>query len=560
MRMRYLLSLAFVALLFGSVAAQPTNNSGGSGDPKKARALFDFDRNYKDALSEYLKLLSDDTNDPEINYRIGLCYLNTNIDKKKAYKYLEIMARQPKAPKDVYVELGKAYHYAGRYDDAIKRYTEFIEVARLRPDEAAVVNRMVDQCRVAKKLVANPVDVTFELLGKEVNTEYPELNPFIMEDESYMVFTSRRNNVTGGFKEIDGQYSSDVFSSLQTAGKWAKAKNMATIINTQYYEVSTSMSPDGRNVVCYLSNETAQGDLYLLTRKEKAKTYQKAISLGGAVNGVKSTEQAGVISADGQTLIFSSNRPGGKGGYDLWKCTYDGGEWGSPVNLGAPINTEADEDYPNFSADGKYLYFASNSSRSMGGFDVFSAKYNRATENYDEPQNLGYPVNTADDNYTISFNTAGNIAYVSQVRDGGTGDLDIWRVTFNGIKTEVKKTRFSGVIKQADSVAVITITDKFTGKEVAKANTAAGNGTYSFELAAPGRYIIKIEEPGQPTLTEEIQTLTGTAYKDKITKDFDLQAVPATPGKPGTTKPGASKPTTAPAKKPTTTTPVKKTP
>lgn len=560
MRLKFTILTLTVLLSSGLLMGQPAATSGAKGDYKKAKAYFEFDKNYKDALAEFLKILAEDPADPEINYRVGLCYLMTNVDKKKAYKYLEVMARQPKAPKDVYIELGRAYHLAGRFDDAIKRYSEFIEVARLRPDEAQRVNRFIEQCRIAKKLVENPVDVTFECLGKEVNTDYPELNPFITEDESFMIFTSRRNNVTGGFREIDGQYSSDVFSSLQTAGKWAKAKNLATIVNTQYYEVSTSMTPDGRNVVVYFSNETAQSDIYLLNKKDKAKSFQKATSLGGGVNMPKSIESAGAISPDGQTLIFASDRPGGKGGIDLWRCTLEGGEWSTPENLGLPVNSEADEDYPSFSPDGKTLYFSSNSAKSMGGFDIFSSKLNKATENYDEPQNIGYPINTTDDNQTISFNGSGTVAYVSQQREGGIGDLDIWKVTFNGKQADVKKTRFTGVIKQADSAAVITITDKFTGKEITKTSSAAGTGKYTFELA-PGRYYVKIEEPGQPSHTEELPVLSGAVFKDKVEKDFDLLAAPAgtTPGKPGTTKPGTTKPTT-PVKKPTTGTTKPKTP
>ncbi|UPT66645.1 MAG: hypothetical protein M0D57_19710 [Sphingobacteriales bacterium JAD_PAG50586_3] len=97
--MRKLFITLTLILLSSAVVlnAQP-GGAGGKGDMKKARTFFEFDRNYKDALTEYLKLLKDEPNDPEINYRVGLCYLYTNIDKKKAYKYLEIMARQPKAP------------------------------------------------------------------------------------------------------------------------------------------------------------------------------------------------------------------------------------------------------------------------------------------------------------------------------------------------------------------------------------------------------------------------------------------------------------------------------
>lgn len=528
-------------LLFSSTVmlnAQPGGAAGGKGDAKKAKLYFDFDRNYKDALTEYLKLLKDDPSDPEINYRIGLCYLYTNIDKKKAYKYLEVMARQPKAPDEVYLELGRAYHIVNRFDDAIKKYSEFIELARLRPAELAKVNRYIEQCRLGKTMVDSPVDVTFECLGKEVNSEFPEMYPFITGDESYMTFTSRRNTVTGGFKDLDGTYASDIFSSLQTAGKWGKAKNLSSIVNTQYFEVGTSMAPDATNVICYFSNETAQADLYILTKKDKAKSYQKAVSLGAGINMPKSLEMAGVISPDGNTLIFSSDRPGGKGGFDLWKCTKEGAEWSVPVNMGAPINSDADEDYPNFSPDGKKLFFASNSARSMGGFDVFSATYNRATEGYDEPQNLGYPINNADDNQTISFNQSGTVAYVCAQRDGGIGDLDIWKITFKEPMMDVQKTKFKGVVSPVDKEFSITVTDKFTGKQVIKAITEKGTGKYSLDLV-PGRYIFKTEGDGFITITEEIPVLGKATFKELITKDITMvEGTNPEPPAPGTTKPG----------------------
>lgn len=527
-----LLSSAFV------LNAQP-GAAGGKGDAKKAKVFFEFDKNYKDALTEYLKLLKDEPNDPEINYRIGLCYLYTNIDKKKAYKYLEIMARQPKAPKEVYLELGRGYHIVNRFDDAIKKYSEFIELARLRPDELARVNRYIEQCRLGKSMVASPVDVTFECLGKEVNSIYDELYPFITGDESYMIFTSRRNTVTGGFKDLDGTYASDIFSSLQTAGKWGKPKNLSSIVNTGYFEVGTSMAPDATNVICYFSNETAQADLYIITKKDKAKSFQKAVSLGSGINLPKSLEMAGVISPDGNTLIFSSDRPGGKGGMDLWKSTKDGGEWGAPVNLGSPINTDADEDYPNFSPDGKKLYFASNSARSMGGFDVFSTSFNKATEGYDEPVNLGYPINTADDNYTISFNQTGTVAYVSASREGGVGELDIWKITFKTPMVDVAKTKFKGIVSPTDKEFTITVTDKFTGKQVIQAVTEKGTGKYTIDLA-PGRYIFKTEADGFITITEEIPVLGKSTFKELITKDITMvEGTNPPPPAPGTgTKPG----------------------
>jgi hypothetical protein len=537
--MRKLITTLTIFLLASAITvnAQPGGAAGGKGDAKKAKLYFEFDRNYKDALTEYLKLLKDEPNDPEINYRIGLCYLYTNIDKKKAYKYLEIMARQPKAPDEVYLELGRAYHIINRFDDAIKKYSEFIEIARLRPAELAKVNRYIEQCRIGKALTTSPVDVTFECLGKEVNSPFDDMFPFITADESYMTFTSRRNTVTGGFKDLDGTYASDIFSSLQTAGKWGKPKNLSSIVNTGYFEVGTSMAPDATNVICYFSNETAQADLYIISKKDKAKSFSKAVSLGAGVNMPKSLEMAGVISPDGSTLIFSSDRPGGKGGFDLYKSTNEGGEWSAPVNLGAPINTDGDEDYPNFSPDGKKLFFASNSAKSMGGFDIFSATYNKATEGYDEPVNLGYPINNTDDNQTISFNQTGTVAYVSASREGGIGELDIWKITFKTPMVDVQKTKFKGIVSPVDKEFTITVTDKFTGKEVAKTTPEKGTGKYSISLA-PGRYIFKTEADGFITITEEVPVLGKATFKENVTKDITMVEGVNPPPPPAGTKPG----------------------
>lgn len=542
--------------LFATVAiAQP--KPGGTkpgapqpkGDPKKAKALFELDRNYKDALTEYLRLLNDDPKNVEIKYRIGLCYLSTNIDKKKAIPYLEAMARESKAPKDVYLELGRAYHLANRYDDAIKKYTEYIELAKLRPEDARRVNKAIDQCRVGKYLVENPVEVEFECLSKDINTPFPEMYPFITADESFMIFTSRSNKVTGGFKEMDGNYSSDIFSSTQVAGKWSKPKNLSSIVNTQFYEVGTSMTPDGKNVVVYFSNEIAQSDLYLLGKKEKAKTFSKAVSLGDGVNTAKFLEVSGAVSPDGKFLIFSSDRPGGKGGLDLYVSYFENGAWGPAENLGSEINTEWDEDYPSFSPDGSKMYFASNSEKSMGGFDIFSAKYNKATKTFVAPTNMGYPINTADDNQTISFNNQGNVAYVSQQREGGIGELDIWRLTFKNAENDIAKTRVKGFVKPDTALATITIKDNVTGKQIQTVKPD-NSGAYYVDLI-PGRYKFVITANGYADYAVDLPIGSGAGFVEKLEKDFDLLNPPAPPAtKPGTTPPAGTKPSTP--TKPTT--------
>lgn len=398
-------------------------------DKKAAKTFWDME-NYKKALEEYEILARRESSNPEYNYKAGVCYLNTNIDKSKAIPHLEFAARTTSSyQKNAQFELSKAYMLNYRFDDAIKSWNKFKEIAApLAKDVTEFVEKQIENCNSAKKIMQNPLQVTFENLGSEVNSEFPDYYPFINDDEGELVFTSRRRGTTGNTETFDGFYTADIFLSSVKEGKWSKAKNAGPTLNTSGDDLCTSLSPDGQFMFIYSESETDYGDL--IGSWKKNKSWQKRNVLDDNVN-TEELELAGSITADGQKLFFSSSRSGGNGGLDIWMSKkLPNGQWGKPTNLSDVINTKWDEDFPYISKDGNTLYFASQGHFNMGGYDIFKSEWNEASQTWSKPQNLGYPINTPDDNMTICFSANGRYAYIAAYMPDSKGDLDIYRVTF----------------------------------------------------------------------------------------------------------------------------------
>jgi len=418
------------------------------GSLKAARGYFQY-QNFKDALAEYLKLSEEDSTNLEYHHNIGLCYLYTNIDKTLAIPYLEWVVNQEKFDANAWYDLGRAYQYAYRFDDAREAFKKFIATGEkdLNPISA---KRQLQICDNAEKLMANPLNVTISNMGPEINSPYPDYNPFILQDESYLVFTSKRNTNLGGWIDYDGFNTADIYHSNKAGKAWKKSRGISNTINTYLVEDIVGMSPDGEIMFVYMDNEYAMSDVFY--SEKKGRSYKRPEAMGMYVNA-KSFEGAATISQNKKILFFSSNREGGKGGMDLYMAfQLPTGEWGDPINLGDVINTEYDEDFPYLAPDGKTFYFASTGHSSMGGYDIFKCTWDKKNKTFSKPVNLGYPINTPEDNTTISFSESMRHAYIAALMPGGYGELDIYRVTFNDV--EPKKCFLSGTIMTADSVSV----------------------------------------------------------------------------------------------------------
>lgn len=489
-------------------------------EPADAREHYQH-QNYLMALNVYKELLKTDPNSEEYNHRIGICYLRTNVNKAAAIPYLEKVTKNPKAEPDVWYDLGLAYHYANKFDDAIKAYTKY---KQLVPKDAAKVDRQIEMCNNGKQLVKFPVDVQFQNLGKEVNSEFPDYYPFVTDDESTLLFTSRRNGNVGNSLEMDGYYSSDIYISSVKNGVWQKPRNIGPLINTRFDEQVVGLTADGSKMIVYIDHIDSLGNIYV---SDKKASYGKIVKLNNNING--GLETAGSISPDGNIIFFASQREGGYGETDIYMARkLPNGQWALPQNLGPNINTRYKEDFPRLAADGKTLYFSSQGHSSMGDFDVFKSEWDEENNTWSAPKNLGYPINTSDDDRQICITSDQRAAYVSRLREGGNGDLDLYRVTFPS-EDNTRYTIVAGTVLTGDTTAagrkveaIITATNSNKPDDEPLTFTPIPHsGKYVMALP-PGKWVINIEATGFKPLVDTIVLFDLGSFQPEMKKDFQL--------------------------------------
>jgi hypothetical protein len=493
-------------------------------EPYVAEQKF-IKNNYEGALDDYLSLLEQDPKSEKYNYNIAVCYLNTNINKTKAIPYLEkVVSNSQYDPNAMYL-LGRAYDYAYRFDDAITAYNKFRRVGKGTAENLKDVERQIQFCINAKELMKFPLDVSYENLGPTVNSAYADYYPYVPSDESFIIFNSRRPDEGAERVKEDGSYPASIYISKVVDGKFEKAKDIGLPIEKNNGEQEViGLTGLGDIMLIYYTNEKGVGDIYSTTT-DRNKRFLPADKLEENINSPKAEEIAACINSEGNILYFASNRDGGLGGTDIYRSQkLPNGKWGMPQNLGPEINTPYDEDFPNISPDGKTLYFSSNGYTSMGGYDIFKAEMNPQLQNFSNPKNLGYPINTPEDNYNFRISNNGQFGYMSALRPGGRGDLDIYRIKFNAV--EPRYSVVKGNIYATDSTVNINYSDVFITVTDSKSHQLVGNylpnpttGRYIMVLA-PGDYDIEFTVAGFETINKQVNILDKSSFKFEITDDI----------------------------------------
>ncbi|MFQ5334913.1 MAG: hypothetical protein ACE5DN_02445, partial [Flavobacteriales bacterium] len=436
--------------------------------------------------------------------------------------YLEKAVKLPKSDPDATYNLALGYTYVLKFDKALKAFEKYKQSAAGTHQKE--VDKKIASCKAAKKIMRNPVDVTFENLGPLINTPFPDYYPFVAKDESFLVFTSRRSGNTGGILEFDGFFSSDIWISYKNkqTGKFGKAKNAGYMVNSEYDEQAVGLSDDANTLFVYVDKIKEYGDIYQAKRGKRS--FMKAEKMGEYVNS-PDLETAASISADGNTFFFASNKKDAeaKGGLDLYMTRkLPTGEWALPQNI-SQLNTAGNEDFPTLSADGKRLYFCSDGLPGMGGFDVFFSNWDPETNAWSKPQNLGYPLNTPMDERVISFSEDGEHAYISALRKEGIGDLDIYRVTY---KDKLPQAILLLKLPSGKSDnpyitdAFLTIND-MNGNQIGDYQPNLRTGTYTIILAA-GTYNIVIEAEGYQMYDKNLVITPEEAASGMLMKEITI--------------------------------------
>ncbi|RME15448.1 MAG: hypothetical protein D6799_06025, partial [Bacteroidetes bacterium] len=351
------------------------------------------------------------------------------------------------------------------------------------------------------QLMQYPVNVSFTNIGKEINTEFPEYYPFVDENETFLVFTSRRKtNIGGGKIEADGYRSSDVWISSVKNNTWDKPTGAGKEINTRFDEMCVFLNPEGDRMLVYVDRGGDKfGDLYLTTKVKKSNQVQfgKLIPLPEIINDPNKIELSGCFNRD-STIFFFVRKDKIESQSDIYVIKkLPNNQWGLPQKLPEQINTPYNEDFPYLAPDGVTFYFASEGHNSMGGYDIFKSIYDPETGKFTPAENLGYPINSTDDDMGICVTKNKKIAYISSYRPTGMGDLDIYRIKFLDEEQPAKIFRGKIFVKDTNHTlnaqAVIIATNKQT-KEEHTFNTKI-NGEFMIALQE-GEYTISIDVPG----------------------------------------------------------------
>jgi len=512
-----ILFFAFAFLFSNAAKAQPKTSK--VIDPADAKEHFSHN-NFLFAIPAYKQLLKQEPSNPDYNYKLGVSYLYSNINKTLSIPYLEIASKTAKSEKQVLYHLGLAYQYASRFDDAIKAFNTY--KTTLKGIELEQIEHQIETCENGKEYVKHPVNVTFQNLGKEINSEYPDYYPFVTSNESFIVFTSRRKDNVGGQVEVDGYYSSDIYMSTPLNDVWTKPKNMGATVNSRYDEQAVGLTPDGQTMLMYIDHIDSLGNIY--SSVNKAGTFQRMRKLNNNVNS--DFETAGSITPDGNIIFFASKREGGLGETDLYMARkLPNGQWAKAQNLGTTLNTKYKDDFPQIAPDGKTLYFSSQGHAGMGDFDLFESTWNEEENSWTTPKNLGYPINSVGDDRCISFTENNRVAYISSLREGGLGDLDLYRIKFED--SEDKTTVLQGYITTSDSAknvkTIVTVKD-LKNKDAQELSYNPNPNTGKFIMAlVPSKYEITIEAVGFKTLIDTFFIFDIGIGQNESKKFFTLQ-------------------------------------
>lgn len=371
------------------------------------------------ALENYKVLYEANPDDIDINFCMGACYTETNIDKEAAVKYLEFVARHNNFPSRTYYYLGRSYMNTYRFTEAIEAFYNYKLYGSIE-SELHEATRMIEMCEKAVEVIPNANNVKFTLLDTTVNSTADDMLPFIANYGNVLYFTSTREYN----KELEEYQSLGFYSELKK-GAWANAVSVPPHNND--HEEIVGVSPDGTHLLIHANGDFASHDIRKTNRKGNKFSRALPAELPSFIN-TEGVECGASMTADGNTLYYASNKKGGRGGLDIYVVHRQlDGSWGEPQNAGPIINSPYDDNYPNISADGKTLYFASKGHDGIGGYDIFtSSMLDDGT--WTTPRAEVYPINTPLDDISISYAPNGSTAYVATKRKEGIGGLDIYRL------------------------------------------------------------------------------------------------------------------------------------
>lgn len=512
-----------VGLMLASVVLSLASCKG----PKLRDADEAYDRGeYFDAATIYRKLYNtynrkeDQWLRGELAFQLGMCHLKLNQGNRAAAAFQNAI-RYDYEDTTLMLRLAQAQQREGQYAAAIKSYNEYLDIA---PDswEAQVG---IEGCELAPKWKEEGSRYIVKQ-DKMFNSRRADYCPmFLDKNQEYIYYTSTNEKSTGELhSEITGTKKGDIyFSKKDEKGKWSRPEVVEGGLNTEHDEGAAAFSPDGSTM--YLSRAVRQNwpttvEIYSSSRSEaKWGAPQKVEITADTLSNYSDP----AVSPDGQWLYFVSDMPGGQGGTDIWRINLKD-KHGTLENLGPQINTKGNERFPNMRTD-SLLYFSSDGHPGMGGLDLFVAQLQPRDENDRMAmdrwviENMGVPMNSAADDFGITFGT-GESGFFSSNR----GDARGYDHIFSFIKPDLQ-IWISGYVVDKDDEPVPNAVIRIVGDDGSNQKTAAKpDGSFRFDLQRGVKYAMMAGAEGYLNARQEFVS-DSTEEDAEYNVDFILAAM-----------------------------------
>jgi hypothetical protein len=477
------------------------------------------EKNYILALPIFENVYHHHPKEEFLKYVFGRCALYRSDKYDDAYTTLsEIYARNKKVFNIEY-DLARAAHFTNRFDEALNLVNAFLVNKRTKPEDKKDAELLKHYINNAIYFSARPTKAKISNVGDAINTQDDEYVPAITADESMMIFTYEGIKSKGGRRnafgqpDTNGSYCEDIYESVKVNDVWQKATPLDSI-NTVSHDAAVSLSHDGTVLFVYRDNGDDHGDLYQSYLIGDVFTHP--YKLRGQVNSY-AWEGHCSLAPDGRTLYFSSERAGGYGGKDIYKATLQpDSSWGNVVNLGDSINTQYDEDAPFIHSDGITLYFSSRGRSSMGGYDIFQSTLSIGDSIFRVTENMGYPINSPDDDIYFVLSAYGNNGYYSSGKKGGFGLKDIYLIETNMPSQKMLYMVKGKTTSNKNPVETKITIDIASGRNFKTITSNSKTGSYLVTLPVGADYKITYTYKDKPAQTLTLSTKNLTAYTEKI--------------------------------------------
>jgi hypothetical protein len=482
-----------------------------------------INQNYIAALECFLSAYKIDSVNANVNFKIASCYSEIPNKKKYAEKYFAVAVTDvtkkykedkpgfKQAPYYAYFYFGELLHTLNKLEESkkmFKQYEGYLNKEKKKED-LELLTHFENMVEYAEQKEMYPVRILIKNLGDSINSPFSEYSPVCDGEEKTLIFTYRGERSTGadeGLLTEEGKFFEDIFISTKLeSGIWSKAKPINAKINSKEHDASVNLSYDGKTLIIYRDDE-GDGNLYYSNRD--GENWGDLKKFSSEINS-KYWEPSACFSTDMNTIYFVSDKPGGYGGRDLYRCKkLPNGEWSKAVNLGPKINTKYDEDSPFLHSNGKDFYFSSNGHASIGGFDIMVSEMNE-NEEFGEVFNLPYPINTTEDDLFYFVSSDGKRAYYSSAHSDSLakGDNDIYLVSLEELNRKDRVFVRGGFLLNEtgptkDSL-LISVKNKNTGVLVGEFKPNK-QGEFISQISLDSLYEISYLQNGEVTKTEQL--------------------------------------------------------